>query len=94
MNWLLAAAAAPVAAVGGWIGWRWYSTGRAPSMADVIPFARRSPDAVINTWAEKNDVDPALVRGVLVRYYEFARRREPRRRHHLIPKGRGLARPC
>lgn len=65
MNWLLAAAAAPVAAVGGWIGWRWYSTGRAPSMADVIPFARRSPDAVINTWAEKNDVDPALVRGVV-----------------------------
>ena len=35
----------------------------------------------------------ALVRGLLVRYYELARRRETRRRHHLVPKGRGLARP-
>jgi len=53
------------AALTGWAGWRWYSTGEPPELADLVPFRPRSGDGVIEAWSTERGIDPALVRAVV-----------------------------
>lgn len=53
-----------VAALGGWIGWRWYNDGEV-TMENVIPFTTSDPDDIIEDWSAEHDIDPDLIRAVV-----------------------------